>query len=581
MSHGLDMRVVNESGLNEGAIIAAGDAFTATLDSQTPRPSGVNDDKEIERLRSKGADYTANEADWRFKLRAYEGGPNYVGEDTLFRHAREMRVDFTERMKRAHYQNYCQPLVDFVPEYIFSQDVERSAPQDLKDEYEQFKKDCDRCGTELNSFMQTVGEDMRIFGMVYIQVDKPAVPADVNRDELSVQRAKELGIDAPYLILVRPLEVLDWRTDSKGNFVYMKRVECTTILSNGSWYDVERFTEWRPTTFKVSLIDVSDPKEPKLLQRGVDENNPVGVIPFVPVYFKRLKSNRDIGQSFLQDIAYQNRAVFNQTSLIEEFLYRQCFNLLAMPSKGGVPMKDQVDGHVGTSNVLEIPEGSTLKPEYISPPVDPAEFIQKEREMVVREMYRQAAQDVMSELMRPGRQSGDSAKQNFSRTIPVINKTADSLQYAERRVMELWAKMQSKSWDGGKISYKDDYSITSLLDLLIQLGMIMNDIHLFSPTFIKEEWKRVVREMDGKIAPETLAKIESEIDKLSDEDLKLAMSAGQPGQTGVPTTANMLQGQKQTRLGSDKKIGAASGSKATTKEVLPDANKRARTGTTK
>jgi hypothetical protein len=27
-------------------------------------------------------------------------------------------------------------------------------------------------------------------------------------------------------------------------------------------------------------------------------------------------------------------------------------------------------------------------------------------------------------------------------------------------------------------------------------------VHLWSPTFIKEEWKRVVREMDGKISEE-------------------------------------------------------------------------------
>jgi hypothetical protein len=79
--------VVDERGFNEGAIIAAGQAFADTLASQTSPTSVDTDEKEIERLRSKGCDYKRARKDWRFKLRAYEGGQNYVGEDTLFRHA--------------------------------------------------------------------------------------------------------------------------------------------------------------------------------------------------------------------------------------------------------------------------------------------------------------------------------------------------------------------------------------------------------------------------------------------------------------------------------------------------------------
>lgn len=573
----IPVTTVNEYGLNEGAVVAAGAAFVDTVEEQLPKSKSEEDKKEIERLRSKCQDYKDNENRWKFLLRSYEGGENYIGEDTLFRHPREASTDYDQRVKRAHYPNYCAPLVDFVPEYIFSQDVERDAPQDLKDEYEAFKRDVDKAGTELNTFMQTVGEDMRIFGKVYILVDKPSKPED--EGEISVQRERELGL-TPYLVLVRPLEVLDWRTDSRGNLIYLKRVECTSLEQGDSYVDVERYTEWTKQQLKISLVDVTDKDEPKLMGAARLLPNAWKQIPFVPVYFKRKKSNRDLGHSFLEDIAYQNRAVFNQTSLIDEFLYRQCFNILAMPAKQGVPYKEQVEGNVGTANTLEIPPDAQHLPQYITPPVDPAEFIQKEREITVREMYRQAAQDLISEMMSPGRQTGDSQRVQFSRTVPVINKTADALQYAERQAMVLWATMQSKTWDGGKISYKDDYSVTNLLDLLTQLGVIFNTLHLWSPTFIKEEWKRVVREFDGKIDAETLAKIITEIDKLSEDDLKLQMAQAADVQAvpGAPSMGNMLQGQSQSRLGSDKKIAAATGSKAATKETLPDANKRTTTG---
>jgi hypothetical protein len=868
----------DETGVNSGVVTRAAQAFQDASVNPGTKTQAEQDEAEMERLRSYCADYKAHAPHWRFMLRSYEGGPDYVNEDTLFKHPREVQQDYLGRVKRAYFSNYCQPLTDFVPEYIFSQDVERQAPAELKDAFEQFKINCDRNGTALNTFMQIVGEDMRIFGMVYIMVDKPAIPANRTGVDLSVAEAKDLGVDQPYFVLVRPLEVLDWRVSDLGNLIYLKRVQRTCNVEGEAFRDVERYTEWRADQIKISEIDVTDPKDPKL-KRGTWTPNPLTVIPFIPVFYKRSKSNRDLGQSFLQDIAYQNRAVFNQTSLIDEFLYRQCvtgdtlidcprdlekyphgipirelvgkefqtyawsiekkkyvlrraydvrktgalspvyrltfeyrdeynqpknghldataghpvltqsgkyvdlaklhagdrlvpfyrwvdgyprgnrphilqglspysgiaehrfiagesdgglktgyevhhvderslnnepsnlvqitklehsqitaanskrksewwanatedekryvldkahsgiaewrkndpsgvarrnkkqsetirrtlsrlsaddrrakvnaaleargvaveavnhrvvsvqflgyedvynlevedchnyvangivvhncFNILAVPTSGQVKWKEQIDGDIGTGNVLEIPENATHKPEYIVPSAEPAKFIQAEREQTVREMYRQAAQDVMSELMTPGRQTGQSSKQQFSRTIPVINKTADALQYAERRAMHTWAQVQGKDWNSnGKISYKDDYSITNLLDMLAQLTIIFNSLHLLSPTFVKEEWKRIVREMDGKIDQNTMMKIFAEIDSTNAEHLVqlfLAQPNNGKAENGQPSTSNLMQGFMQHSLGSDAAIGAASGSKAATKEVLSDANQRTET----
>jgi hypothetical protein len=290
-----------------------------------------------------------------------------------------------------------------------------------------------------------------------------------------------------------------------------------------------------------------------------------------------------VSRSFLQDIDDHNRHVFNLTSLLDEFLYRQCFNMLVMPMKTQVPTKEQVEGDMGTRSVLEIPGGSQHKPEYLSPPVGPAEFIQAERASTIHEMYRQAAQDIMQELSAT---SGDASKQSFSRTVPVINKTADTLEHAERRAFRLWAIMQGKTFADGKVSYKDDYAVTNLLDLLIQLQMLFGGIKLHSPTFIREEWKCIVREFDGKLDNKAMDKIVSEITALSDDDIEALFNPpipvpGAPGDnkasTNVPSTANATDGKKQKRLGSDKRITGATGSKAATKEVLADKNKRSTT----
>lgn len=554
---------------------------------ETKLPNGAGegpadaDKKEIRRLRSKHPDYEANESHWRFLLMSYEGGPDYASEDTLFKHQREQKEDYRDRLKRAHYQNYCCPIVDYVPEFIFNHPIERDATGDIKEAFDNFIHNVDRNGTNLDKFMQQVSEDARLFGHCFVQVDKPSVPA-AEKAALSAYDVQQQGLDQPYLIAVRPLEVLDWRTDQFGNYVYIKRVEYTSVVVGNDIVDIERYTEWTRKSFKVSMIDISDRTKEKLLPAETSENA-WNVVPFIQIFNKRSKSNRDLGISAIQDIAYQNRDVFNLTSLIGEFLYRQAFNILVMEEDNSVPERSKVEGSLGTSNVLTYPTGVKNAPNYLTPPADPAEFIQSERAKTIQEMYRQAAQDVASELFAASNRSGDAAKQAFGRTVPVIAKAADVLQQAEVQILHLWAKLQSKQWKG-KIAYKDSFEITNLQDLVLQLSMIFNSLRVMSPTFIREEWRRIVREFDGRIERETLDKIFTEIDNISDEKLlgyyeqDSAVPTNDIKSTeGIASTAQMIQGEHQARLGSDKKITMATGSRASTKEATPDANKRANT----
>lgn len=544
-------------------------ASQEAIESRTEREK-----QEIERLRSAHLDYQDQFAHWTFLLRAYEGGPSYVSEDTLFRHQREHRDDYTDRLGRAFYQNYCQPIVDFVPEYIYKDPIEREASPNLQVQFDKFKNDVDRCGTDMSAFWQLVAEDARLFGKVYVQVDKLPRPAAINRDELSVLEATELGLDIPYFILIRPLEVLDWRTDRFGNYLYLKRVEYTVEEIRGELVDVERYSEWTPSEVRISVVAEAERKKPMVIRREQVENA-WGVVPFVAILHKRSKRLTTEGISAIRDIAYQNRHVFNLTSLIDEFLYRQCFNILAMEKDTALPTAEQVEGDLGTSNVLEVARGANFFPAYISPPVDPAKFIQEERSIAIREMYRQAAQDVASELFAVSNRSGDAAKQAFGRTVPSISRLADVMQNAEVKALRLWAKMQGKDW-AGKVAYRDDYSITNLQDLLLQLTMIFNSLRVLPPTFIREEWKRIIREFDGRISQDQKEKIFAEIDQLSDEELVELYDQSNDTQSDeeMPSAGNLIQGETQAALGTDRRIAMATGSRAATKEAVPDANRR-------
>lgn len=536
--------------------------------------------KEIERLRSEHPDYKELKEQWEFFLLAYEGGKRYVSDQTLFKHQREHQEDYQDRLERAYYTNYCQALVDFVPEFIYSQGVSRQAPKGLQPIFDKFKANVDRSGTALDPFMELVAEEARIFGHSWVGLDKLPAPEG---ETLSLARAEELGLTVPYFYHVRPLEILDWVNDQFGNPLYMKRKETFWEKSGkrGTFRHVERYTEWYQDRIDISRIDITEDHE-RLLPR-VKKANDWGIIPFVPFFYKRSKFNKDLGVSMLTDLAYQNRAIFNQTSYLEEFLARQCFNVLAMEQSTAVPTRDRADGRIGTSNVIWIPRDAKHAPEYISPPVEPAEFIQNERAHIVKEMFRQAAQDILSEILSKGETpSGDAQKQAFSRTIPMIAKQADMMQSGEGLLWSMWAKLQKKDWEDGTVSYRDDYGITNLQDLLLQLSTIFNNLKVLPPSFIRAEWKRIIREFDGKLTPEEMKKILSEIDGLSDEEIvegykmdTLQAKADIKATEGVPSTANLIQGREQKQLGTDKKIGARQKSRAATKEANPDAHRRA------
>jgi hypothetical protein len=534
--------------------------------------------QEVERLRSEHPDYAAKKSEWMFFLQAYEGGKDYVSEKTLFKHQREHPEDYKDRLERAYYTNYCQPLVDFVPEFIYSQGVNRHPPAELQQTFDNFRKNVDRSGSELDAFMESVAEEARIFGHTFVVVDLPQKPADLADKILSVAEAEDLGLDVPYFYHVRPLEILDWVNDQFGNFLYVKRKEVFYEKgpSRRGFRKVERYTEWQKDSITISKIDVSDDRNEKLLPKEKMDNQ-WNLIPYVQFYFKRSKTNKDFGLSFLNDLAYQNRAVFNQTSYLEEFLARQCFNMLAMEASTSVPTRDRSDGRVGTSNVLFVPREAKFEPQYISPPVEPAVFIQDERANTIKEMYRVAAQDILAEVFGTGGSapSADAQKQAFARTIPMIAKQAEMMQSAEQSLWAIWCQLQKKKWDG-VISYRDDYGITNLQDLLLQLSTIFNNLKVLPPSFIRAEWKRIIREFDGKLSSEDQKKAFDEIDKISDDELVMGYKMADVKATnGVPSTANMIQGKEQKTLGTDGKIAARQKSRAATKEANPDANRRA------
>lgn len=467
------------------------------------------DDPRVKELRSTCEAYETHKKQWGFYLDSYEGGQDFAASaENLFKHLRETPEDFTDRTNRAYNTNYCEPIIDFFTNFIFSETIDREGGSE-KEFYQSFIKDVSLKDENVDDFMRKVCDDMQIFGMSYILVDSPKV--DEN-SVLTKQDQIENNI-RPYWVIIRPDEVVDWVRDRFGRFQYIKR-KCIyrTFNGVGNVMTVESYTEYTQNAIYNSEIDVTEPAKPKIILYRDVLPNELDEIPIVCIKYKESRKDPDIGLSFLRDFAYNNREINNLTSLLQEFLYRQAFNILAKETETSVPLKDMQEGIVGTANLLEYPKGAKA-PEYISPPAEPAQFIQTEISRIKREMYTRAAQELTSELFNGEGASGFSQAQSFSRTVPFISSRADILEKCENELMILTMKWLKSDWTG-KVKYKDRYENTNFTDVLTQFQILVRDLQMPSEDFVKTELKRLIRIYDSKIPEDVMLSVDKQIDSM-------------------------------------------------------------------
>lgn len=478
--------------------------FSSAMDTNLGGDSNnqANVREEIKRLSTTHPLYADYYPLWQFYLSAFEGGTSFANADNLHKHMRENQEDFKSRCERIHYTNYCAPLTTFFTDFIFSDTIQRDGGS-KPDFFTSFVSDVTLRGDDITDFMSSVSDNTQIFGMTYGLVDAPVIPEGV------LLTKQDDDVVRPFWVELLPFEILDWIVDDFEKFLYVKRKQTiTTVSPRGVKSIIDRYTEWQPSTVTITDIDVTNPSSPTINVSNV--KNEIGIVPLVVNRYKRSKRNSFMGVSFLVDLAMNNKEVMNLTSLEQEFLYRQCFNILAMEQPDQLPTAGDQDQQISTSNIVEFPKGGSA-PQYIVPSSAPSVEIRSERREIVAEMYRRAAQDTMNELFNGGGSSGFSKAQNFRTTVPRIATRAESLEKFEKKMFALTYKYSKSIWDGA-VKYKDHYEITSIADVLSQLTTMFGDLLMPSETFAKEEMMHLVHLFDGKIAPDKLKQIASEIE---------------------------------------------------------------------
>lgn len=264
----------------------------------------MSDITDYESITSKNSIYREHEARWKYLLESYVGGEMYQRGQHLTRYAKENEGEYQARIRATPLDNQCNGVISIYNSFLFRECPEREfgSIENLP-ELQEFLRDADYENRSLDNFMKEVSTWAGVFGHCWVMVSKPDVGAITRADEIAV------GV-RPYVSVLTPLVVIDWswKRSKTGRYEldYFKYIE----EINGN---IQTIKIWTLDTIETVIVDTD--KFTVQLEGSIP--NKLGLIPAVISYNAR-SIVRGIGTSAINDIADQQKFIYNATSEVDQ-----------------------------------------------------------------------------------------------------------------------------------------------------------------------------------------------------------------------------------------------------------------------
>lgn len=424
---------------------------------------------------------------WNFLLDSYEGGHVYTnanvavqnssggdlkvyvnGEElrtryqsNLFKHKKELASDYNERLKMSYYYNFCAPIIDIYTNHLFKQPVleDWSNIENVVDK----RYDNINCqGSSISEFRKELSEITQLYGHSFVVCDSPRM----NKEIHSLQDKIDQNA-FPYFTIKHPQSVINWALDEFGQPYWVLIEDYRDNNEDPFNYDYNKtssrsFILWTRNEWVIYNEKYEE------VSRG---EHRLGIVPITCCYEKRSKRVQAfMGISFLADIAFIARDVYNACSELKQILRDQTFAFLAL--QGQADEYDETS--VGTSKGLLYPSDRNA-PQYISPPSDNAKTYFEHIDRQVTKMFQMAKLEsgsVSYAGSKVNEQSGVSKAWDFNQTNSALSSKAGNMEDAENKLWRVFAAWEGKEFEGS-VTYPNEFSIQSLNDDLDQAEKIL------------------------------------------------------------------------------------------------------------
>ena len=410
---------------------------------------------------------------------AYRASGGFETGEYLIPHPSELVTKYKRRQQLSYFLNYVRPVVDSLVNPVFKTEPVREGGSST---YHVFEKDVDGNNTTLTHFMKKAAIRAKLHGVEFIVVDMERVEDNIITKKDIMDRRLY-----PYLYLVSPSQLDNWYMDKLGRLVSITyHVDNNIVQSDGT---IKKVTEQWTWTNDLCIKQVED-KEERF-------ENPIGVIPIIPVYGTRNDSKDLVPQSDIYSIARANFALYNACSELRERNRNQGFSILTYP----LAEDDDFDANednpisVGTADTLIYKNGGQ-SPEFITPPPDSSNMISNEIKMIIEEIYRMAKLRMLSNEKSQYNVSGTARKWENLQLFQSISEFAQELKDAEEKIAFVFGKYMGEDNSEVTIVYNNEFGIpdpsATLANAVTSLQM---DV---SPLFNEEVKKLVIRAvLDG------------------------------------------------------------------------------------
>lgn len=425
--------------------------------------------------------YNRNRSQWDYLLNSYMGGMEYKRASMLTKYLNETEAEYTARVVSTHLENHCKSVVSTYVSFLFRDKPKREFGSiEYEPMLEDFLEDCDHDGRSFDSFIKETAVWSSVFGHCWVMVVKPNVQANTLAEEQAV------GV-RPYLTLLTPLTVMDWRWDRlpSGKFTlsYLKYAE----EANDTMSVIKEWTKEMITTYEVNHKE-------KAVRSTIEEINGLGEIPAVLAYSTR-SPVRGIGVSDINDIADAQRFIYNLNSEVE-----QSVRINGHPALVKTP---GTEASAGAGAIIQMEDNLDpgLKPYMLTVSTDINSIYNAINH--VTDSIDKMANTGSIRATESRRMSGVAQEQEFQLLNARLSEKADNIELTEEQIWQWYSQYQGYEWDG-KIEYPESFAIRDTyndIEALVKAKQAATDPRVFN--IIDHELIELLGEEGDMIIPET------------------------------------------------------------------------------
>jgi hypothetical protein len=436
-------------------------------------------------------DYETNVERWEFYLRSYMGGADYKEGNYLTGYLNEDSKAYGRRLELTPLDNHCRNVVHVYSSFLWRISPTRNFEgMEGSADLEAFMKDANLDGQNFNSFMREAQIWSSVYGHVWIMVDKPESQAGTRAEEL------DQGI-RPYVTLITPENVYDWRWErmpsGRHELVYLKVRESVDRIDGTT--TVTHFREWYKDRVRLTRYDGT---AATVIQ---DIDNPIGVIPAVHLPANR-SILRGIGISDISDVAYMQKAIYQELSEIEQ--------LIRISNHPTLVKTYDTDASAGAGAIINMSDDmdAGLKPYQMQPSGGNLDAIRASISDKIEAINRMAHMGAVrgTEAIT---QSGVAMQTEFQMLNAKLSEKADILELAEEQLWAFYCKWQDHPLHEVDISYPDSFDLRDYAQDLIFFQQVKAS-GISSNTLMREVDKQIA---DLVLDDEALSEAHREIDE--------------------------------------------------------------------